>query len=127
LWSRTRRDFSIRRSETGTENDGGAADGKNDIATLTVAVAEQEKSAAATEAAVPSLASSSGSSSATNGIPAIVPSYSLSLASLSSSVRLQSKRIIQLEADALRKHQEAERAAASAREALERMDGPGSL
>jgi len=46
------------------------------------------------------------------------PSESSSFASLSSSVQLQTKRIAQLEADAQRKHQEAELAATTAREAL---------
>ncbi|KAL7554911.1 hypothetical protein ACHAWF_018467 [Thalassiosira exigua] len=44
-----------------------------------------------------------------------------SLASLSSSVRLQAERVAKLEADALLRHQEAEAAAASARDALEKM------
>ena len=50
-----------------------------------------------------------------------VPSQTDSIASLSSSVKLQTKRLAQLEADALRKHQEAELAATTARTALEQM------
>jgi hypothetical protein len=58
----------------------------------------------------------------TSSAAANVSSYSsLSITSLSSSIQVQQNRIAQLEADALRKHREAELAAASAREALDVM------